>query len=220
MRNRAWGWGTVALCSLAILGGLGAEVRAQAGSAASGAIRDAIPARIAQSLPACLPPQASETLVMVLNQSPNTPEQLRSVVSRNASLTICDYLGLNVTRIGGFATPTLARDWANYLNRALGYRTFTTIATAPTPNPTPQPSPIRYAVLVNHYNRADLLNQVQQATGRRVTVVTYDQRPHLLVTDTSDWAIAANLLKDLSDRGFAALIVDSRQIVGLRPVGG
>jgi hypothetical protein len=220
MRNWAWGWGTVALCSLAILGGSGAEVRAQAGSAPSGAIRDAIPARIAQSLPACLPPQSSETLVMVLNQAPNTLEQLRSVVPRNASLMICDYLGLNVTRIGGFATPTLARDWADYLNRAFGYRTFTTVATAPTPNPTPQPGPISYAVLVNHYNRPDLLDQVQRATGRRVTVVTYDQRPHLLVTSTTDWAIAAGLLKDLSDRGFVTLIVDGRQIAGLRPVGG
>jgi hypothetical protein len=220
MRNWAWGWGTVALCSLAILSGRGAAVRAQVRPVAAGAIREAIPTEIAQSLAACLPPQSSETLVMVLNQTPNTLEQLRSVVPRNASLTICDYLGLNVTRIGGFATPALARDWADYLNRALGYRTFTTVATAPTPNPTPQPGPISYAVLVNHYNRPDLLNQVQQATGRRVTVVTYDQRPHLLVTNTSDWAIAANLLKDLSDRGFTALIVDSRQIAGLRPVGG
>ncbi|GAB4132762.1 MAG: hypothetical protein Fur0046_02890 [Cyanobacteria bacterium J069] len=157
---------------------------------------------------------------MVLNQTTDTPNQLRTVVPRNASLSVCDYLGLNVTRIGGFATPALARDWAQYLNQSLGYRTFTTLATAPTPNPTPQPGPISYAVLINHYNRADIANSVQQVTGRPVTVVTYDQRPHLLVTNTSDWAIAANLLKDLSDRGFAALIVDSRQVAGLRPVGG
>ncbi|WOB43084.1 hypothetical protein HNI00_07865 [Thermoleptolyngbya oregonensis NK1-22] len=218
MRDWGWGWGSVALCSLAILGNASAGAWAQARPVPSGAIPAGIASRIAQGLPACLPPQSSETLVMVLNQTPNTLEQLRSVVPRNASLTVCDYLGLNVTRIGGFATPALARDWADYLNRAFGYRAFTTVATAP--NPTPQPGPISYAVLVNHYNRPDLLDQVQQVTGRRVTVVTYDQRPHLLVTSTNDWAIAAGLLRDLSDRGFVTLIVDGRQIAGLRPVGG
>lgn len=212
MADGLWGWGTAVLCSVAILGGSGAAAWAQS--------RPASPGAIAQSSAACWPPQANETLVMVLNQTTDTPNQLRTVVPRNASLSVCDYLGLNVTRIGGFATPALARDWAQYLNQSLGYRTFTTLATAPTPNPTPQPGPISYAVLINHYNRADIANSVQQVTGRPVTVVTYDQRPHLLVTNTSDWAIAANLLKDLSDRGFAALIVDSRQVAGLRPVGG
>ncbi|UBF29256.1 hypothetical protein K9N68_16325 [Kovacikia minuta CCNUW1] len=101
---------------------------------------------------------------------------------------------------------------------ALPSKPSQTAATSPR-NPlayNPKPLGEGYAVLVNYFNRPDLATQIQQLLGKEIGLVSYGQRPYLLAVHTSDPSQAQTTLQKLTDRGFWAVVVDSRQVILLR----
>jgi hypothetical protein len=119
------------------------------------------------------------------------------------------------------------------------------IAAQPTPAPSPVPTPVAspqptpvvpaqptqvsmgntydpkplgkgYAVIVNYNNKPEVAGQLKQALNKDIGVVAYGQRPYLLATHTSDSVAANSIMQLLSDRGFLAMVVDSRQIMLLK----
>ncbi|NJO73778.1 MAG: hypothetical protein HC833_08475 [Leptolyngbyaceae cyanobacterium RM1_406_9] len=190
---------------------------------------------IAQPYPACEPPAAGEYLLLVVNESSQTSEQLRSTLPPNASTAVCRYLDNTVTRVGGFTDAEVANSWAQYLTDLGGIQAFVARppetasiqAQNPSPQPgaassselayNPQPLAAGYAVLVDYFNRPEVATDVQQALGSHVGLVSYGQRPYLLALHTSDAAVANSVLQRLSDRNFLALVVDSRRVVLLTP---
>lgn len=73
-----------------------------------------------------------------------------------------------------------------------------------------------YAVLVNYKNRTEVAGEIRKLTGRDVGLVSYEQRPYLLANYTPNQGTATATLKTLSDRGYTAVLVDSRKVVLLR----
>lgn len=98
----------------------------------------------------------------------------------------------------------------------------TTTPTAPSnPGATqsfdPKPLGSGYAVLVNYANRPEVAADVRQVTSQPVGLVSYNQRPFLLAAYTTDPAAATAVLQSLNDRGFNAIIIDSRSAILLTP---
>jgi hypothetical protein len=97
---------------------------------------------IAQSSP-CEPPRVGEYLLLVVNQNAQTPDQLRQTLPPNAAVTVCNYLGNEVTRISGFTNSEVANSWAQYLTELEGLQAFVArpaeggIASPATPTATP-----------------------------------------------------------------------------------
>lgn len=197
---------------------------------------------IAQSLPTCQSPRPNEYLLLVVNQQADTRSQLQAILPSNAVLTICDYLGTNVVRVESFASTEVANAWAQYLNDIAGMQTFVARPSSPiatSENPAsatggttsapplttapssaafnPQALGAGYAVVVNYFNRPEVATDVHQITTREVGLVSFQQRPYLLAAHTTDANVASAILKQLSDRGFTAAIVDSRQVILLTP---
>ncbi len=79
----------------------------------------------------------------------------------------------------------------------------------------PDPLGEGYAVLVDFFNRPNVATQLRTATGQDVGLASYGGRPYLLVSHTTDEGDANELLRDLSDRGFWVLVVDSRRVVAI-----
>lgn len=97
----------------------------------------------------------------------------------------------------------------------------TSTSTEGTPRPVPEtynPQPLGtgYAVLVNYFNRPEAAADVGQVTAGAVGLVAYNQNPYLLAIYTNSEASAASMLRTLSDRGFTAVMVDSRRVVLLK----
>lgn len=81
----------------------------------------------------------------------------------------------------------------------------------------PRPLGTGYAVLVDYFHRPELARTVQQVVGEEIGLAAYFTRPYLLAGHTSDAATAQTLLRQLSDRGLAAFVTDSRQVMLLAP---
>ncbi|MCU0569224.1 MAG: hypothetical protein MUF49_21950 [Oculatellaceae cyanobacterium Prado106] len=121
---------------------------------------------------------------------------------------------------GSFPTPT-----TNNSNRPSNTPSNSNTPNRPTPVAAsgttsqfnPQPLGEGYAVLVNYFNRPEVANDVRQVVNRSVGLVSYEQQPYLLASFTSDSAAASRVLSLLSDRGFVAVIVDSRRAILLTP---
>ncbi|NJN87830.1 MAG: hypothetical protein HC881_17950 [Leptolyngbyaceae cyanobacterium SL_7_1] len=79
---------------------------------------------IAQSLADCQPPVGAELLVLVLNQTPQTSSQLEATLPPNTTMTVCNYLGREVTRVAGFTAAETASSWAQYLSEMQGLQAF------------------------------------------------------------------------------------------------
>jgi hypothetical protein len=265
---------------------------------ASGGSLVALPG-IAQTLPECAPPNASEYLLLVVNQSPETEAQLTELLPENAAISTCNYLNEEVVRVGGFANLEIANAWAQYLNDMANLQAFvarpavaSTSAIAPSPaeepapsapestaesapeasaeadtassfpSPTqlpaaeansqpganafptptqvpanetspapaaaaapaasnqgynPQPLGDGYAVLVDYFSRPEVAADVRQVTSQSVGLVAYEQNPFLLAAHTADSAAANAVLQTLTERGFTAIVVESRRAVLLSP---
>ncbi|MBD2185889.1 hypothetical protein H6S82_02160 [Planktothrix sp. FACHB-1355] len=80
----------------------------------------------------------------------------------------------------------------------------------------PQPLGTGYAVLVDYFNQPEIAAQVQEALKKEVGLVSYGQRPYLLVLHTTDQKNATSIFEDLSDRGFWVMLVDSDKVTLLR----
>jgi hypothetical protein len=81
----------------------------------------------------------------------------------------------------------------------------------------PRPLGTGYAVLVYYFNRPEVAADVRQLTAQPVGLVSYEQQPFLLAAYTSDAAAATAVLQTLNERGFTAILVDSRRAILLTP---
>jgi hypothetical protein len=75
-------------------------------------------------LPNCQAPRSNEPLLLVVTRTPEAQSRLRSVISRDAELSVCSYFGETVTRVGGYKDQETAKSWANYLNDTVRLRAF------------------------------------------------------------------------------------------------
>jgi len=176
---------------------------------------------VAQSTPPdCQPPRTGEYLVLVRSPTPEAQEKLRRALLSNTNTIVCRYLNETVTRTGTFTQLDNANSQVQSI-RSLGVAAF--VVRSPSTNPQastvtdPQPLGAGYAVLVEYFNRPETAAQVQQFLGTDVGLTSYVQRPYLLALHTSDQNKATETLKRLSDQGFYALLVNSRQVTLIRP---
>ncbi|MUL37396.1 hypothetical protein BWI75_13925 [Gloeocapsopsis sp. AAB1 = 1H9] len=175
---------------------------------------------VAQTPPNCQPPKSGEYLVLVRSPTPETQEKLRRALPPNTNSLVCRYLNETVTRTGTFTQLDNANSQVQSI-RSLGLAAFVVRSPGTTPPQTstaaePQPLGAGYAVLVEYFNRPETAAQVQQFLGTDIGLTSYAQRPYLLALHTSDQNKAAETLKRLSDRGFYALLVNSRQVTLVR----
>ncbi|MBC6433258.1 hypothetical protein FM036_22105 [Nostoc sp. HG1] len=184
-----------------------------------------------QAVPLCQPPTAGEYLLLVVSPTADNQKQLRSALPPELKTINCKYLNETVTRIGGFNKIDDANRWARYVSNIVGLSAIiTTRPTTPDVQPpqqgqlqqpqqtvyNPQALGEGYAVLVDYYNRPELVNSVQQVVGGNVGFVSYGQRPYLLAVYTTNQTEAYNTLQKLNNGGFIASIVDSRKVILLR----
>ena len=175
----------------------------------------------AQSIPTCQPPKAGEYLLLVVSPTPESQAQVRRALLPNASTSICKYINDTVTRIGGFTQIETANEQARYFKDTVGLSAFVaqgqaqpTSANPPAYNP--KPLGAGYAVLVDYFNRPETVTQMRQVLETDIGLVSYGQRPYLLASYSSDQKKVNLVLKKLSDRGFFAMLVDSRKVILLK----
>lgn len=171
----------------------------------------------------CQPPQPNEYLLFVLNKAAESQEQMRRALPTNTQLTRCRYFNDTVTRIAGFRRIEDAESWGLYVQDIVGLSAFvvkpaTARVTSNSPSLAYNPKPLGegYAVLVDYFNKPEIASQVRQIVGNDVGLVSFGQRPYLLAVYTNSQRKANSTLKELSDRGFSTLVVDSRRVTLLR----
>jgi hypothetical protein len=69
---------------------------------------------------------------------------------------------------------------------------------------------------VDYFSKPALATQVQQLVGKDIGLASYRQRPYLLAVYTTDQSLANSTLQALTERGFWAMVVDSRRVTLLR----
>ena len=168
----------------------------------------------------CQPPEPNEYLLFVLSQSRESQEQIQRTLPANAQFSVCRYLDDTVTRVAGFRRLEDADRWARYVRDIVGLSAYVVrpssakVFTSPAYNP--QPLGDGYAVLVDYFNQPELAAQVQKIVGDNVGLVSFGQRPYLLAMYTTNQRKANSTLRELSDRGFWSMVVDSRRVTLLR----
>ena len=180
----------------------------------------------AAEFPPCQSPNINEYLLLVISDSEAKRDQVQQLVPSGTTAGVCQYFEDVVVRVGGFQSLETANAWAQYLlTEVEAVQAF--VARPPEPSPatvaastsvySPQPLEAGYAVLIDYANRPELALEVQQAIAREVGLAVYRQNPFLLALYTPDLEAASTVLRTLSDRDFAAMIVDSRQVMLLSP---
>ncbi|MTJ49714.1 hypothetical protein [Dolichospermum sp. UHCC 0259] len=197
-----------------------------------------------QNLANCQQPNQGEYLLLVISPTTENQKQLRSALPTELKTVICKYNNQTVTRIGGFKKIDDANRWARYIQNIVGLSAIiTTRATQQAPQQAPQQTPQQapqqipqttakvttakisynpkilgegYAILVDYFNRPEMVSSLQKSVGGDVGFVSYGQRPYLLAVYTTNQKEAYNTLKKLSESGFVAILVDSRKVVLLR----
>lgn len=206
---------------------------------------DQTPIPQGQILALCQPPQPQEILLLVVTRTQETRTQVNQLLPPNTTIATCRYLNDTVTRVGGFRTVDRANAWARYITETTGLAAYVarpaeappaeaaatppiaqTEPARPAAQPTqstptgktyqPKPLGAGYAVLVSYFDQPEVAAKVQTAVGRPVGLAAYGQKPFLLVTHTTDLAIAGQLVQQLSERGFWASLVDSRRVMMLK----
>ncbi|MDY7015316.1 MAG: hypothetical protein SVX43_17300 [Cyanobacteriota bacterium] len=175
--------------------------------------------------PDCQPPNTGEYLLLVVTPTPELQQLVRRTLPPTNTLSVCRYLDDTVTRIGGFGQREAADRWGRFVRaiselEAVVVRPSVGTATgaaSPVAGYDPQPLGGGYAVLVDFFGRPELADLVRQALRRDVGLVSYFSRPYLLAIYTADRDEANATLRQLSDRGFSALLVDSSRAVLLTP---
>jgi hypothetical protein len=178
-----------------------------------------------QSIPPCQPPIAGEYILLVVSPTVNNQKQLLSALPPELKSINCKYLNETVTRIGGFNKMDDANRWARYINNIVGLSAIITTRpitpeVIPSPKVTYNPQVLGdgYAVLVDYFNRPELATSLSQLLGGNVGLVSYGQRPYLLAVYTLKQKEAYSTLQKLNERGFFAILVDSRKVILLRSV--
>lgn len=177
----------------------------------------------AQSVKPCEPPQSQEYVLFVLNKAGENQAQIRRALPANTLLIRCRYFNDVITRISGFRRIEDAQSWALYVQDIIGLsavvvRPTTAIVTNNSPSVAYNPKPLGegYAVLVDYFNTPEVAAQVRRIVGNEVGLVSYNQRPYLLAVYTDSQRKASSTLRELSDRGFSSMVVDSRRVTLLR----
>ncbi|WP_414527644.1 hypothetical protein [Nodularia chucula] len=194
---------------------------------ASGLISSMTSVTAQQNLPTCQPPRPGEYLLLVVSPTVNSQQQLRSALPNEIPATTCQYLSDTVTRIGGFNSTDHANRWATYINNIVGLSAIITtqpnVANVTQPPNSPQTVSFNpqllgngYAVLVDYFNKPELVNNVQQVVGGNIGFAAYGERPYLLAVYTGNQQEAYRTLQQLTERGFFAVLVDSSQVMLLR----
>jgi hypothetical protein len=179
---------------------------------------------IAQQLE-CQPPKTGEYLLLVVTPTPELQQLVQRTLPQTDTLGVCRYIGDTVTRISGFGQLEAADRWGRFVRTISGLDAVVVrpavgaapVAASPVVGYDPQPLGRGYAVLVDFFNRPEIADSVRQVLGRDVGLVSYFSRPYLLVVYTVDEGAANATLRQLSDRGFSALVVDSSQAILLTP---
>ena len=189
-----------------------------------------------QNLTNCQPPNAGEYLLLVVSPTTENQKQLRSALPTELKTVTCKYNNQTVTRIGGFKNIDDANRWARYIQNIVGLSAIiTTRATQQAPQQAPQQvqqttpkvpnSKITYnpkilgegyAILVDYFNRPEMVSSLQKSVEGNVGFVSYGQRPYLLAVYTTNQKEAYNTLQKLSESGFVAILADGRKVVLLR----
>ncbi|BAZ88309.1 hypothetical protein [Dolichospermum compactum] len=180
-----------------------------------------------QNLTNCQPPNPGEYLLLVVSPTTENQKQLRSALPTELKTVICKYNNQTVTRIGGFKNIDDANRWARYIQNIVGLSAI--ITTLPIPQTTPKVPNSKitynpkilgegYAILVDYFNRPEMVSSLQKAVGGDVGFVSYGQRPYLLAVYTTNQKEAYNTLKKLSESGFVAILADGRKVVLLRSI--
>ncbi|SKB14186.1 conserved exported hypothetical protein [Planktothrix sp. PCC 11201] len=191
----------------------------------------------------CAAPKPGEYLLLIVSNTSEEQKLVQRTLPNDINSEVCRYLTNLVTRVGGFSDPLIAEDWATYLqdkvklpayvvkqevtaiprpspNSSLG-QTPIVRETPPTPRielaPNPQTLGSGYAVLVDYLNQPELVQKLRTLVGENVGLVSYGQRPYLLVEYTTDSERATATLKKLSSRGFWSILVDSNRVTVVSP---
>jgi hypothetical protein len=170
----------------------------------------------------CQPPQPDEYLLLVLSQTSESQKQIQRTLPADTPYTFCQYLDDTVARIAGFRRIEDAQAWGRYVKEIVGLSAFvvrptSTQSSSNTLAYNPQPLGDGYAVLIDYFNQPEIAAQVRQLLGRDIGLVSYGQRPYLLAIHTSSQRKANSTLRQLSDRGFWSMVVDSRRVTLLKP---
>ncbi|AKG19920.1 hypothetical protein [Calothrix sp. 336/3] len=175
------------------------------------------------NIPSCQPPNAGEFVLLVVSPTKDNQSQLKRVLPKETKTSICRYLKDVVTRIGGFSSIEDANRWARYVRDSAGLSAI--IATKPSEKPEPQAVSFKpqrlgegYAVLVDYQNRPEMAGELQRVVNGDIGFVSYGQRPFLMAVYTTNRDDAHKTLQKLSDRGYFAILVDSRKVTLLRSV--
>lgn len=186
-----------------------------------------------QNFANCQQPNVGEYLLLVLSPTPENQKQLRAALPTEQKTIVCKDNNQIVTRVGGFTNIDDAKRWAKYIQNIVGLSaTITTRATEPatqlpqtipniqTPKITYNPKILGegYAILVDYFNRPEMVSSLRNAVGGDVGFVSYGQRPYLLAVYTTNQKEAYNTLKKLSETGFVAILADGRKVVLLRSI--
>jgi hypothetical protein len=189
---------------------------------------------------ACEPPEDNEYLLLIISQTSTEQEQVRQTLPSDIESEVCQYIDDVVTRVGGFEDRLIAEDWAAYVEDAIGLQAYIvkpgraedlseetdSDSRPPTQSAARQISRAAfnpeqlgpgYAVLVDYVNQPELAEQLRQALGEEIGLVSYGQRPYLLIEYTRDAATATSTLNDLSRQGFLTFVVNSRWVTVIRP---
>ncbi|MFN9600160.1 MAG: hypothetical protein ACK56T_14115, partial [Dolichospermum sp.] len=181
-----------------------------------------------QNFANCQQPNVGEYLLLVLSPTPENQKQLRAALPTEQKTIVCKDNNQIVTRVGGFTNIDDAKRLARYIQNIVGLSaTITTRATEPatqlpqtipniqTPKITYNPKILGegYAILVDYFNRPEMVSSLRKAVGGDVGFVSYGQRPYLLAVYTTNQKEAYNTLKKLSETGFVAILADGRKVV-------
>ncbi|MFO5439729.1 MAG: hypothetical protein ACLBM4_13970 [Dolichospermum sp.] len=186
-----------------------------------------------QNFANCQQPNVGEYLLLVLSPTPENQKQLRAALPTEQKTIVCKDNNQIVTRVGGFTNIDDAKRLARYIQNIVGLSaTITTRATEPatqlpqtipniqTPKITYNPKILGegYAILVDYFNRPEMVSSLRKAVGGDVGFVSYGQRPYLLAVYTTNQKEAYNTLQKLSETGFVAILADGRKVVLLRSI--
>lgn len=189
----------------------------------------------------CAAPKPGEYLLLIVSNTSEEQKLVQRTLPNDIKSEVCRYLTNLVTRVGGFSDPLIAEDWATYLQDRVklpAYVVKQEVTAIPRPSsslgqtpivretppkprielaPNPQALGSGYAVLVDYLNQPELVQKLRTLVGENVGLVSYGQRPYLLVEYTTDSERATATLNKLSSRGFWSMLVDSNRVTVISP---
>jgi hypothetical protein len=181
---------------------------------------------------ACEPPEPGEYLLLIVSETAEKRAIARDALPDDIESEVCRYIDDVVTRVGGFEDLLIAEDWAAYFEDTAGLSVYVIEPDAvaaprpparrvvrrspPSSRYDPEPLGSGYAVLVDYFNRPEIAAQVERAIGKRIALVSYGQRPYLLVEYGPEADDIIDTFETLNDRGFWPLVVDSSRVTILR----